>query len=90
MSLRSTRLVARAESWLAARRPLVLLVVVASLASACADVSPTAPALDELAVRPRKTEYRCVAQSPDGGDAIVLPAPEDGDCPAGFDLIPWW
>ena len=90
MSLRSTRLFARTESWLAARRPFVLVVVVTALASACANLSPTAPALDELAVRPRKTEYRCVAQSPDGDSTVVAPVPEDGDCPAGFDLIPWW
>ena len=86
MPLQSTRRHARTQSWLAARRSLVLLVVVTALASACADVSPTAPAFDDLALRPRKTEYRCVAQ--DG--ATVTPVPEGGDCPAGFDLIPWY
>ncbi len=86
MPLQSTRRPARTQLWLASRRSLVLLVVVAAVASACADVSPTAPSFDDLAVGRRKTEFRCVA--PDS--STVTPVPEGGDCPAGFDLIPWY
>ncbi len=90
MSLRPAGVFAGAASLFAARRPLVMLAVVASLVSACGDASPTAPTLDELSVRPRRTEYRCVAPSPDGDEPTVLPVPAGGGCPAGFDLIPWW
>jgi hypothetical protein len=63
---------------------VVVPVVVATL-GACA--SPTAPEFEGSAP-PKRNVVVCVAAGPNG--TPVFSEPVNGECPAGFDLLPWW
>lgn len=68
-------------------RRLSLVLIPAALLALGACASPTAPQLAEETVARRQTLV-CVATGPDG--LPILSEPVGNQCPAGFDLQPWW
>ncbi|MFY7922854.1 MAG: hypothetical protein ACOVSI_10600 [Gemmatimonas sp.] len=69
------------------RRLVVSAVVPVVFATLGACASPTAPEV-ESSVAPKRNAVVCVATGPDG--TPVFSGPVNGECPAGFDLHPWW
>lgn len=60
--------------------------VVAVALAACA--SPTEPVAAEADIAAPKRNVVCVGK--DANSQIILVQPINGECPAGFDLQPWW
>ncbi|WP_158514685.1 hypothetical protein [Gemmatimonas phototrophica] len=68
-------------------RRLSLVLIPAALLSLSACASPTEPLVAEEAVV-RRQNVVCIAMGADGSP--VFSEPTGTQCPAGFDLQPWW
>jgi hypothetical protein len=68
-------------------RRFSIALIPAALLSLGACASPTAPQVAEETVD-RRQNVVCLAMGPDGSP--VFSQPVGNQCPAGFDLQPWW
>lgn len=68
-------------------RRLSLALIPAALLSLSACASPTEPQVAEETVARRQTLV-CIAMGADGSP--IFSEPVGNECPAGFDLQPWW